>query len=71
MRTDGCFRKEHNTVEIGKKEENKWESDFEELGHREEDVFIISDDSVQKKEKHVRKFEMLENFPPIITYHII
>ena len=67
MRTEDCFRKEHNTVK-GEKREKEWGSEDPEVEEQEDDVLIISD---IKYEKEVNKFALLDLFPPIITYHII
>jgi len=70
--TEDCFIKEHNTVEIGVEEEKK-EDECDDVGvdDNEEDVFIRSDDIVREKKKPLKKFDLIEKFPPIITYHII
>ena len=68
MRTEDCFRKEHNTVE-GEKREKEWSCDDPEVEEQEDDVLIISD---IKYEKEVKKFALLDLFLPIIiiSYHL-
>ena len=70
MRTEDCFRKEHNTVE-GEKREKELSCDDPEVEEQEDDALIISDINETKYEKEVKKFSLLDLFPPIITYHII
>jgi len=71
--TEDCFIKEHNLVEIG--EEKVAEvSDEEGEEASEDDDLIISYKFVRedKKDKKLLKmFELLDKFPPIITYHVI
>ena len=69
LQTEDCFRKEHNTVEIGGEEEE--DDTNEDVEDNEDDVLIISDNFVREEKKLVRLFEMMDKFPPIITYHII
>jgi len=66
--TEDCFIKEHNTIEIGKEEVD---SETEELEEKENNPFIPREDNLCNIEKKVKKFELLDKFPPIITYHLI
>ena len=70
MRTEDCFRKEHNTVE-GEKREKDLDCEYPEVEGQEDDALIISDVNETKCEEQVKKFSLLDLFPPIITYHII
>jgi len=69
--TEDCFKKEHATIEIGDElvvDVSDEEVDDEE---KESDVFIISDKIVREDKKLLKIFELLDKFPPIITYHMI
>ena len=70
MRTEDCFRKEHNAVE-GEKREKEWDCEGPEVEGQEDAALIISDVNETKCEDQVNKFSLLGLFPPIITYHII
>ena len=77
MRTEDCFRKEHNSVEIGEeveKREKEFASEDLEVEEQEVDGLMISENNKTIYEKQVKKFailDLLDLFPPIITYHII
>jgi len=73
--TDNCFRKEHNIVEIGAEEEvvdKSDDADCDENSENDEDDDLVVGDKLVKKDKKLQKlFEILERFPPIITYHVV
>jgi len=69
---DDCFKKVHNTVEIDNANDvNEEEMDDISDLESETDGLIISDSIVRKDKKLVKLFEILDKFPPIVTYHII
>ena len=68
MATEDCFIKEHNTIEIGEEEVH---SETEEVEEKENHPFITREDELCNIKKKVKKFELLDRFPPIITYHLI
>merc|ERR1719154_502537 len=67
--TEDCFRKEHNTVEIGE-ESVADELEEDAVNDENEKVFPISDNFVRTNKKFVKMIELMDRFPPI-TYHII
>ena len=70
MRTEDCFKKEHNTVE-GEKREKERGCENSEVEEQEVAALIISNIDETNDKKEVKKFALLDLFPPIITYHIL
>ena len=71
--TEDCFRKEHDIIGIGVEEVvDESDADYdEESEDDEDDVLVIGDKFVRKDKKLKKLFEILERFPPIITYHVV